>query len=165
MTRDRFSRKMDGHFSNPDEALESIQKDGFDWRLIRQYFRFTDDWLSDGQYGYLLEMALAFINNDAGKDVLLDMLDLQYAIFLEQVALQERMIGEVACEEKSVAFGERVMAYLQINSNNRPATSNFRKSARTALFEIEPGQLIQRLLGGSEAREPRRRIAPLEDKT
>ena len=165
MTRDRFSRKMDGHFSNPDEALESIQKDGFEWRLVREYFRFTDDWLSEGQYDELLGMALASINKDAGKDVLLDMLDLQYAIFLEQVALQERMIGEVACEEKSVAFGERVMAYLQINSNNRPATSNFRKSARTALLEIEPGQMIQRLLGGSQAPEPRRLIAPAEDNT
>ncbi len=154
---------MDGHFFNPDEALETIKKDGFDWRLVREYFRFTDDWMSEGQYGKLLEMALASINNDTGKDVLLDMLDLQYAIFLEQVALQERMIGKVACEEKSVAFGERVMAYLQINSNNRPASSNFRISARTALFDIRPGQMIQRLLGGSEAQEPRRHIAPSED--
>ena len=165
MPREQFSRKMDGHFSGSDAALEAIQKDGFDWRLVREYFRFNDDWMSEGQYDELLATALASINNDAGKDVLLDMLDLQYAIFLEQVALQERMIGEVACEEKSVAFGERVMAYLQINSNNRPATSNFRKSARTALFEIEPGQMIQRLLGGSQAPEPRRRIAPAEDKT
>jgi hypothetical protein len=145
--------------------LESIQKNGFDWRLIREYFLFTDDWLSEGQYDELLATALVSINDDTGKDVLLDMLDLQYAIFLEQVALQEKMIGEVACEEKSVAFGERVMAYLQINSNNRPASSYFRKSARTALFEIRPGQMIQRLLGESEAQEPRRRIVPDEDNT
>jgi len=164
MTRDRFFLKRNGYFSNPNEALEAIQKYGLDWRLIREYFLFTDDWLSEGQYDELLATALVSINDDTGKDVLLDMLDLQYAIFLEQVALQERMIGEVACEEKSVAFGERVMAYLQINSNNRPATSNFRKSARTALFEIEPGQMIQRLLGGSQAPEPRR-IAPAEDNT
>lgn len=165
MTIDRFFLKKNGYFSNPNEALEAIQKDGFDWRLIREYFRFTDDWLSEGQYGELLGMALASINKDAGKDVLLDMLDLQYAIFLEQVALQERMIGEVACEEKSVAFGERVMAYLEINSQYRPSSIDFRKSARTALFEIEPGQLIQRLLGSSQTREPRRRNAPVEDNT
>jgi len=164
MPREQFSQKMDGHFSGSDAALEAIQKDGFDWRLVREYFRFTDDWMSEGEYDELLSAALASIADDAGKDVLLDMLDLQYAVFLEQVALQERMIGEVACEERSVAFGERVMAYLQINSNNRPATSNFRKSARTALFEIEPGQMIQRLLGGSQAPEPRR-IAPAEDNT
>ena len=165
MTREQFSRKMDGHFSGSDAALESIQKDGFDWRLVREYFRFTDDWMSEGEYDELLAAALASIADDAGKDVLLDMLDLQYAIFLEQVALQKRMIGKVAYEEKSVAFGERVMAYLEINSQYRPSSIDFRKSARTALFEIEPGQLIQRLLGGSQAPEPRRRNAPVEDNT
>ena len=164
MTRNRFSRKMDGYFSNPNEALEAIQKDGFDWRLIREYFRFTDDWLSEGQYDELLATALASINNVVEKDVLLDMLDLQYAIFLEQVALQERMIGKVACKEESVAFGERVMAYLEINSDKRPASTHLRKSARTALFEIVPGQMIHRLLGGSHTPEPIRSIAPAEDK-
>lgn len=165
MTRDRFFLKRNGYFSNPNEALEAIQKDGFDWRLIREYFRFTDDWMSEGEYDELLSAALASIADDAGKDVLLDMLDLQYAIFLEQVALQKRMIGKVACEEKSVAFGERVMAYLELNSQYRPSSTEFRKSTRTALFEIEPGQMIQRLLGGTEAQEPRSRIAPAEDNT
>ena len=165
MTIDRFFLKRNGYFSNPNEALEAIQKDGFDWRLVREYFRFTDDWMSEGEYDELLAAALASIADAAGKDVLLDMLDLQYAIFLEQVALQERMIGKVACEEKSVAFGERIMAYLELNSQYRPSSTEFRKSARTALFEIEPGQLIQRLLGRSQAREPRRRNAPVEDNT
>ena len=165
MTRDRFFLKRNGYFSNPNEALEAIQKDGFDWRLIREYFRFTDNWLSEGEYYELLAAALASIADDAGKDVLLDMLDLQYAIFLEQVALQKRMIGKVACEEQSVAFSERVMAYLELNSQYRPSSTEFRKSARTALLEIRPGQMIHRLLGGSEAPEPRRRIASVEDNT
>jgi hypothetical protein len=61
--------------------------------------------------------------------------------------LQSRMLGPEACEEESVAFGERVMAYLQINANCRPSSTSLRKSARTALFEVPPGRLIHRLLG------------------
>jgi hypothetical protein len=165
MPREQFSRKMGGRFSGSDAALEAIQKDGFDWRLVREYFRFTDDWMTEGEYDELLAAALSSIADAAGKDVLLDMLDLQYAIFLEQVALQKRMIGKVACEEKSVAFGERVMAYLELNSQYRPSSTEFRKSARTALLEIRPGQMIHRLLGGTEAAEPRHPIAPAEDNT
>jgi hypothetical protein len=136
-------------FFRPEEAIASIERDGFNWRLVREYFRFTDGWLSEGQYSNLLEKALASIGNDAGRNTLLDMLDLQYAVFLEQVALQERMLGEAECDRESVAFGERVMAYLQFNANCRPDRSH-RKSARTALFEIAPGQLINRLMGSPD---------------
>ena len=136
-------------FLRPEEAMAAIEQDGFDWRLVREYFQYTDDWLSEGQYGRMLKSALASIGNDAGRNVLLDMLDLQYSVFLEQVALQDRMLGEAGCAQESVAFGERVMAYLQINAWSRPAATRPRKSARTALFEIQPGQLIRRLLGDS----------------
>lgn len=134
-------------FHSPTEALAVIERDGFNWRLVREYFQFTDAWLSEGEYDCLLEAALRSIDSNEGQNTLLDMLDLQYAVFLEQVALQERMLGISACEDESVAFGERVMAYLQINSNHRPDSTRWRKSARSALLETPPGQLIQRLLG------------------
>jgi len=150
-------------FFRPEDAMKAIEQDGFNWRLVRDYFRFTDDWLSEGQYEKMLELALASIENDEGRNVLLDMLDLEYAVFLEQVALQERMLGEAACDEDSVAFGERVMAYLQSNSNNRPGSNWSRKSARSALFEIPPGTLILRLLGESAAPAARDLTAQQED--
>jgi len=149
MVANRFVRFGEAMFSRPEEAMTSIEQDGFNWRFVREYFRFTDAWLSEGQYGKMLELALASIGEDVGRNILLDMLDLEYAVFLEQVALQERMLGEKACEEDSVAFGERVMAYLQINANHRPLSGRSRKSARSALFEISPGMLIDRLLGDS----------------
>mgnify|MGYP003383349433 CR=1 FL=1 len=150
-------------FFRPEDAMKAIEQDGFNWRLVREYFRFTDAWLSEGQYGKLLDLALASIENDVDRNVLLDMLDLEYAVFLEQVALQERMLGQAACDEESVAFGERVMAYLQINSNNRPGSNRSRKSARSALFEIPPGTLISRLLGESAAPATRDFTAQQED--
>ena len=149
MATNRFMRSREPIFFHPEEAMASIEKDGFNWRLVREYFRFTDNWLSEGQYGKLLDLALNSIGHDEGRNVLLDMLDLEYAVFLEQVALQERMLGRDACDVERVAFGDRVMAYLQCNANYRPASGLFRKSARSALFEIPPGTLIRRLLGGS----------------
>ena len=146
MALHRFSEDGTGMFFRPNEAIESINRHGFNWRWVREYFRFTDGWLSEGEYGRMLDAALTSIGNDVGRNTLLDMLDLQYAVFLEQVALQEQMLGPNACEEESVAFSERVMGYLQINANNRPDGLH-RKSARSALFEIAPGQLINRLLG------------------
>lgn len=150
-------------FYRPEDAMKAIEQDGFSWRLVREYFRFTDDWLSEGEYGKMLDLALASIQSDEERNVLLDMLDLQYAVFLEQVALQEQMLGMAACDEDSVAFGERVMAYLQINSNSRPGANWSRKSARSALLEIPPGTLILRLLGESAAPATRDRIAQQED--
>ncbi len=147
MVTRRFARFGEPMFLRPEDAMAALEKEGFDWRLVREYFRFTDDWLSEGQYGKMLDMALASLQNDEDRNVLLDMLDLEYAVFLEQVALQERMLGPAVCEEESVAFSERVMAYLQINANNRPSSTVFSKSARTVLLESPPGKLIHRLLG------------------
>jgi hypothetical protein len=164
MSTDRISPTTDGRFFSPGEAMEAIERDGFNWCLVRKYFKFTDEWLSEGQYDKMLAVALASIENDVGKDILLDMLDLQYAVFLEQVALQKSMLGEAECEENCIAFGERVMAYLQANANHRPRTTYSRKSARTALLEIPPGQMIQRLLGESSAPASMRGTALQEHK-
>jgi hypothetical protein len=141
-------------FLNPDDAIKSIEQEGFNWRLVREYFRFSDQWLSEGEYGRMLEIALAFMGDDDGRNALLDMLDLEYAVFLEQVALQEQMLGKVACEDERVAFSERVMAYLQINANNRPRSGEYLISVRSALLKTPPRQLIHRLLGGLDTSEP-----------
>lgn len=150
MATNQFSRFGEPFFFRPDDALASIENEGFNWRLVREYFRFTDQWLSEGDYEKMLDKALASVGDDDGRNVLIDMLDLEYAVFLEQVALQEQMLGKLACEDENVAFVERVMAYLQINANNRPRSGEHRMSARSALLKIPPGQLIHRLLGNPD---------------
>lgn len=135
-------------FRSGADAIASVQRDGFDWKLLREYFRFTDSWLSEGQYEQLLSACLRSIEAPDGQLALLDMLDLQYAVFLEQVAVQEQMLGHEEDDEASpIAFGERVMAYLQINHNHRPDFGIGYRSARSALLETPPGHLIRRLLG------------------
>jgi len=151
MQANRLGRFGEPMFLRPEDAMKAIEQDGFSWRLVREYFRFTDDWLSEGQYERMLELAMASIKSDTGRIALLDMLDLEYMVFLEQVAIQEQMLGKAACDEYSVAFGERVMGYLQINYNHRPQANWSRKSARSVLFGIPPGTLLPRLIGESSS--------------
>jgi hypothetical protein len=134
-------------FVSPEEAIESVRRDGFDWWLLREYFRFTDDWLSEGSYDRLLSASIEAIGNHEATTALIDMLDLQYAVLLEQGAIQDRMVKS-RDHDVGVIFGERVMAYLQINANRRLRSSGKTKSARSALLETPPGELIHRLLGG-----------------
>jgi hypothetical protein len=161
----------------PEDEMESILQEGFDWRRIRDYFPFDDSWLSEGEYRRLLDTALKAITNPDDREALLDMLDLQYSVFLEQVALQDRILVRIAGEKaeaeealgaasarrsryhsieddvESAAFGERVMTYLQINSGYRRGTQMRRRSARSALLETLPGTLIDRLLGRDDESE------------
>jgi hypothetical protein len=136
-----------GHFDSPEEAIESVRRDGFDWRLLREYFRFTDDWLSEGAYDRLLSACLQAIGDDEDGSALIDMLDLQYAVLLAQGAVQDRLLNR-RDDEGGVIFGERVMAYLQLNATHRPRSLGRARSARSALLETPPGELIHRLLGG-----------------
>lgn len=153
MPANRFTGFGEPTFRHPQEAIAAIERDGFNWRLVREYFRFTDDWLSEGEYNRLLGLALASIGDDEGRKILLDMLDLQYSVFLEQVALQEKMLKHTEDDRESVAFGERVMAYLQINSNHRPFSGGGRMSARSALFDIPPGTMVELLLGSQGSQD------------
>jgi hypothetical protein len=139
-----------GGFRSATDAITSLKREGFDWRLVRQYFRFADDWLSEGEYAQLLWACLQEVGTSHGKNTLLDMLDLQNSVFLEQVALQERMLGCSSDENQDVAFGERVMTYLTINHGYRPDVRSHRPCARTVLLNTEPGELINKLLGTPE---------------
>jgi hypothetical protein len=148
MANDALWGRGDPGFLSGADAIASVERDGFDWKLIREYFRFTDSWLSEGQYEQLLSACLRSIEAPDGQQALLDTLDLQYAVFLEQVAVQERQLGHKDDDEAlPVAFGERVIAYLQINHDYRPDLGIGYPSARTALLETPPGHLIRRLLG------------------
>jgi hypothetical protein len=148
MVNDALCGRGDTVFRSGADAIASVERDGFDWKLLREYFRFNDSWLSEGQYDTLVSACLRSIDAPDDQHALIDMLDLQYAVFLEQVAVQQRMLGHVDDDEASpIAFGERVMAYLQINHNHRPDFGIGYRSARSALLETPPGHLIQRLLG------------------
>lgn len=156
-------------FASPYQAMDDIKTNGFDWHLVREYFKFTDSWLSEGEYSEMLGLALDSIKDRENKIVLLDMLDLQYTIFLEQVHLQEKILeqmfekisgkqkgrsyferGEgnlmyVVDEDIYVAFGERVIGYLCINEKARICNSEDSKGAASSYSKIPPGSLAATL--------------------
>jgi len=103
--------------------------------------------LSEGEYTSLLNAALETMPDSEARAALLAMLDLQFAVLLEQFSVQERFVGHNEFDGAPVACGERAMAYLQINSNCRWQFTRSRLSARTALLNTPAGHLIDRLLG------------------
>ena len=156
-------------FVSPYQAMDDIKTNGFDWHLVREYFKFTDSWLSEGEYSEMLGLALDSIEDRETKIVLLDMLDLQYTIFLAQVHLQEKILkqmfeknsgkkegrpyfvrGEgdvmyVGDEDISVANGERVIGYLFANEAARIRNSEDSKGAASSYSKIPPGSLAANL--------------------
>ena len=120
--------------------LQRITKMGFDWNYLHLYFPYSDRW-SEGEYETLLQESLLTIQSPDAKKDLLGMLDLQYAVLLEQMAIKEYRLNELGVKIIKGIFTERVMAYLQINSNFR----NFNASARSALLKIAPGGLWSKL--------------------
>ena len=120
--------------------IQRITKKGFDWNYLHLYFPYSDRW-SEGEYETLLQKSLLTIQSPDAKKDLLAMLDLQYAVLLEQMAIKEYRLNELGVKIIEGIFTERVMAYLQINSNFR----TFNASARSALLKIAPGSLWTKL--------------------
>jgi hypothetical protein len=152
------------YFSSPAEAMEEIRTKGFDWRLVREYFQFNDSWLSERQYSQMLNLSLASINCAEKKIILLDMLDLQYTVFLAQVYLQEKILnsGEnsrtefiregdnffVVDESISIAFSDRVGNYLLINEEARIHNKELSKGAASTYGMIGPDHLAEYMRKG-----------------
>ena len=63
------------------DSLESIQIDGFDWELFRNYFPFGDISLGEGNYQRLVETALEAVSLSEEQTQLIAMLDAQAAVF------------------------------------------------------------------------------------
>jgi hypothetical protein len=74
--------------------LQRITKKGFDWNYLHLYFPYSDRW-SEGEYETLLQESLLTIQSPDAKKDLLGMLDLQYAVLLEQMAIKEYRLNEL----------------------------------------------------------------------
>lgn len=109
------------HVIKPSDLRQkrpNIYENGFDWHFVQEYFPFSDE-LSEGEYGQALEIALSSINEPSQRKRLLDMLDLQYALLIHHVGIQESMLSKNLWGRETIAFKERLSAYLQINLSSR----------------------------------------------
>ena len=125
---------------NIEILLSQLSRHGFSWNDLQDYFPFSDIW-SEGEYGRLLAASLVSIADEDERSHLLAQLDIQYAVMLEQLSIQEKFCEKSATKLENPIFGERVMGYLQINANERVSG----QSARAALLNIAPGGLWSKL--------------------
>ncbi len=135
-----------------ETLVDQIKESGFQWEQLRDYFPFTDGHWREGEYMRLLDACLQSLATDEARQDLLNCLDLQYMVLLEQFAIQEKNLPHLDEDSGGVGFGERVMAYLALNSTARPGRSV--PSGRTILFDTPPGQLINRLYGQASTERP-----------
>jgi hypothetical protein len=98
------------------ECLESIQTNGFDWALFRNYFPFGDISLREGNYQRLVEAALDALSLSEEQAQLIAMLDAQAAVFWEQAFVQNEALEKLNIEVTSVD-AHIAAAWIQINSN------------------------------------------------
>ena len=74
-----------------ESALDAIQRDGFRWERIQDYFPFGDESLREGNYQRLTLAALSALKSEEERQLLLDLLDAQACVYTEQVWVANEM--------------------------------------------------------------------------
>ena len=128
-----------------DSSMRQLERDGFSWKLFRDYFPFGDIGLREGSYQKLVVKILECLESDKERELLLDMLDAQNCVFLEQVWIQNE--NSEGTEQPFPVEGHFITAQLQINSNLRYQYGLAKKDARQAMLNLPDSEsLIDRLI-------------------
>lgn len=78
-------------------VLDEIATKGFDWLAFERVFP-TDVWsIREGEYAEVLEAVLSALGSDEERDLLLDLLDAQWATYLERLWAMDQMSGTQTC--------------------------------------------------------------------
>ena len=130
-----------------EEAIESLDSDGFSWARIREYFPFGSINLREGNFQKLILKALEKIEDKEKKELLLDIFDTQNCVFLEQIWIQNEQF-EVEEDKPFPVYGHFISAQLQITSNIRSEQGLKRRDPRATKLKVpESEMLLDRILG------------------
>ena len=117
-----------------EEAIVSIEKFGFDWSLFQNYFRFGDVILREGNYQKLLIVSLESLKDFKDRVRLIALLDMQAAVFLEQVwVMNEQFEAE---KEVDPSPSHLALAWIQINENLSREFKLPRRNVASLMFEL-----------------------------
>jgi hypothetical protein len=120
-----------------EEAIQSIQVDGFEWALFREYFPFGDISLREGNYQKLVTAALEALSDQGERSQLMALLDAQAAVFLEQAYVQneakEKFNPNIEHDGMEAHFAS---AWIQINSNLSSEYNLPRRQLRLTMLEL-----------------------------
>ena len=120
---------------NYKECLESIQTNGFEWALFRNYFPFGDISLGEGNYQRLVETSLKALSFQEEQTQLIAMLDAQAAIFWEQAFIQNEALEKLNIEVNGID-AHIAASWIQINSNLSMQYQLPRRDLRKVLLEL-----------------------------
>ena len=118
-----------------ENSLKSIQANGFDWALFREYFPFGDISLREGNYEKLVTAALDALSHHDERSQLMALLDAQAAVFLEQTYVQNEAIEKLNIEPTGIE-AHFALAWIQINSNLTLEYKLPRRQMRSAMLKL-----------------------------
>ena len=118
-----------------ENTLKSIQTNGFDWALFREYFPFGDISLREGDYEKLVTAALDALSHHDERSQLMALLDAQAAVFLEQTYVQNEVLEKLNIEPTRID-SHFASAWIQINSNLSFEYKLPRRQMRSAMLEL-----------------------------
>jgi len=118
-----------------ESSLKSIQTNGFDWALFREYFPFGDISLREGNYEKLVTAALDALSHHDERSQLMALLDAQAAVFLEQTYVQNEAMEKMNIELTGID-AHFASAWIQINSNLSFEYKLPRRQMRSAMLEL-----------------------------
>ena len=124
--------------------LATLEADGFKWGLFRQYFPFADVGLREGNYQKAVTKCLDLLDLVDEKELLLDLLDANKAVFLEQLWIENEK--SEAGRDKNQFTLHLLLAQLQINSNLRNEYHLPHRDMRQRMMNIGTDNTIARVL-------------------
>ena len=120
-----------------EDSIQSIQRDGFDWKLFRDYFPFGDIRLRESNYHSLVSVALEALSQQKQRNLLIALLDTQAAAFLEQVFVQNEIKGKPNPDGKGCGLEAHfALAWIQINSNLCAKYGLRKRNLRSVMLEL-----------------------------
>jgi len=150
------------------DAETELAEQGFSWERFREIFPFGATEYGEGRYQRLVSEALKQLPNDRQREMLLALLDVQAAAFLEQACVQNELFEaeedvrfERACAEFAKKLGVRryrdapqrrdppfmmaahyASAWLQINDNLRGEHGLPSRGGRAAMLKLGAGEFL-----------------------
>lgn len=150
------------------DAETELAEQGFRWERFREIFPFGATEYGEGRYQRLVSEALKQLPDDRQREMLMALLDVQAAAFLEQAWVQNELFEaeeDVRFEKECAEFSQRrgvrryrgaperpappflmaahyAAAWLQINDNVRREYGLASRGGRTAMLNLGTGEFL-----------------------
>lgn len=137
-----------------DRALRELEHQGLRWERFQALFPFGFLGIREGEYVQLVEAALRSISDAAEQSHFMDLLDMQWCTYLEQLWAMSSFSND---EDRFVGESEGVNARLQIGSHIRRDFNLPQKDLRKLMMSVGGDDTLADLLTLGISISPNRR--------